>query len=169
MGPLVMGIDPSISATGIARPDGLLVVVGGAAELGDVRLCRIYDAVRDICAETRVALAVIEDLPKHAQAAGITGMVQGVVRLALQQAGVPYARIVPSTLKKYATGDGRADKSDLRMALYKRAALDERNDNLVDAFWLRHMGLDHLGAAPIDLPAVQRASLKVPTWPEVRS
>jgi Holliday junction resolvasome RuvABC endonuclease subunit len=165
--PRVMGIDPSISATGLCLPDGMLQVVGGDAALGDLRLAAIFEAVDLVCEQYEPDLAVIEDLPTHAHGAGITGMVQGVVRLALMRHSVPYAKVVPSTLKKYATGDGRADKSDLRMALYQRAAIDERNDNKVDAWWLRHMGLDRFGCAPIDLPIAQRASLKVPVWPEV--
>ena len=164
--PRVLGIDPSLSGTGLCLPDGHLQVAGGAAALGDLRLGFIYEAVDAACFVGKPELAVIEDLPKHAQAAGLTGMVQGVIRLALMQHGVPYVKVVPSTLKKYATGDGRADKSDLRMALYKRAGLDERNDNLVDAWWLRAMGLDHLDAAPVALPAAQRSCLKVPVWPE---
>jgi Holliday junction resolvasome RuvABC endonuclease subunit len=164
--PRVLGIDPSISQTGICYPDGIFKICRGDAALGDLRLAMIYEDVDFACLSYKPQLAVIEDLPTHAHGAGITGMVQGVVRLALQQHGVPYVKVVPSTLKKYATGNGRADKSDLRMELFKRTAIDERNDNLVDAWWLRHMGLDHLGHAPVDLPAAQRASLKVPTWPE---
>lgn len=164
--PLVLGIDPSLSATGICYPDGTFKVCRGEAQLGDLRLGIIYEDVDYACLAYKPDLAVIEDLPTHANGAGLTGMVQGVVRLALMQHGVPYVKVVPSTLKKYATGNGRADKSDLRMALYQRTGIDERNDNLVDAWWLRHMGLDRLGHAPVDLPIAQRASLKVPTWPE---
>lgn len=164
----VIGIDPSLTATGLAHVDGSLEVFGGKAELGDQRLHVIHDRIRMTCAIDHPELAVIEDLPKHAQGAGLTGMVQGAVRLALLDAGVPYVLVVASTLKKYATGDGRADKSDLRMELYQRAGINERNDNKVDAYWLRHMGLDHLGIAPIKLPAAQRKSLDVVQWPDLR-
>jgi Holliday junction resolvasome RuvABC endonuclease subunit len=92
-------------------------------------------------------------------------MVQGVVRLALLRQGVPYVTVVAATLKKYATGNGGANKSDMRMALYQRAGIDERNDNKVDAWWLRHAGLDHFGEAIVQLPAAQRAALAKVAWP----
>lgn len=161
----VIGLDPSITATGIARADGTLDVVGGKPEDGDRRLQTIRDEIRLILLVDRPHLAVLEDLPKNAQTAGITGMVQGVIRCELIAEGVPYVLVVPSTLKKYATGDGRADKSDLRMALFVRAAINEKNDNKVDAWWLRHLGLDYFGEAPVRLPALQRKSLDVPKWP----
>lgn len=165
--PAVVGIDPSLTATGLALPDGGLTVVGGAADLGDERLVVIHRAVADACTRHRPVLAVIEDLPKHAHGAGLTGMVQGVVRLALRQAGVPYARMVAATLKKYATGDGGAVKPDMRMALYKRTGIDERNEDKVDAWWLRHAGLDWLGRPVVELPKQQRAALTRVTWPHI--
>jgi len=166
MTPAVLGIDPSLAATGIALPDGGLTLAGGAAALGDERLRSIYDVVVSAATLQRAQLAMIEDLPTHAHGAGKTAMVQGVVRLALLQTGVPYALVVPATLKKFATGSGNAGKPDLRMALYKRTGVDERDDNLVDAAWLRFAGLDWLGHPPVDLPKTQRAALAKITWPQ---
>jgi Holliday junction resolvasome RuvABC endonuclease subunit len=161
----VIGIDASITETGLCDVDGRLSIAGGDSKLGDRRLQIIRDAVGELCAIGRPDLAVIEDLPTHAHGAGITGMVQGAVRVALLDHGVPYVRVVAATLKKYATGRGNADKSDMRMALYQRADLDERNDNKVDAWWLRHFGLDQHGQALITLPALQRAALTKVAWP----
>jgi Holliday junction resolvasome RuvABC endonuclease subunit len=163
----VIGIDPSLTATGIARADGTLTVVGGPADLRDHRLALIYNAVHDACMIDDPDLVVLEDLPKHAHSAGITGMVQGVVRLALVQLQVSYATVVASTLKKYATGRGTADKADMRMALYRRAGIDERDDNLVDAWWLRHAGLDQLGEPVLTVPKAQRDVLDVVSWPDL--
>ena len=124
---------------------------------GDQRLVRIHDRVTDLCDGAR--LAVIEDLPAHAMAAGKTGMAQGVVRLALLLARAQIITVTPATLKKYATGSGNATKSDMRMALYQRTGLDLRDDNQVDAWWLRAIGCD-LAAEPIvSLPAGQRSAL----------
>jgi len=160
-----VGLDPSLTATGIARPDGTMHTVGGDAKLGDQRLARIADFVERVLIEDRPLLAVLEDLPAHAQAGGITGMAQGVVRLALQRAGVPYVRVVASSLKKYATGKGNATKADMRMALYQRFGIDVKDDNQVDAWWLRAMGLDRLGRPLVVLPQANRASLAKAEWP----
>jgi Holliday junction resolvasome RuvABC endonuclease subunit len=163
----VIGIDASITETGIADVDGRLTTAGGDSPLGDRRLQVIHDAVTKVCVAGRPDLAVLEDLPTHAHGAGITGMAQGVIRLALLDRGVPYVTVVAATLKKYATGNGGANKSDMRMALYKRAGIDERNDNKVDAWWLRHAGLDHFDEALVALPAAQRAALGKVAWPDV--
>lgn len=167
MTPGVLGIDPSLSATGIAHRFGGLTVAGGDAWAGDQRLAWIHNAVLMACeGEPHPVLAVVEDLPTHAHGAGKTGMAQAAVRLALMTAGVPYALMTAATLKKYATGNGNAAKPDLRMALYKRTGVDIRDDNEVDAAWLRLAGLDWLGHPVVALPKQQRAALDKVAWPE---
>lgn len=89
------------------------------------------------------------------------------MRLALVRERVPFAVIPPATLKKYATGRGSADKDGMRLALRMRAGIDERDNNLVDAWWLRHAGLDRLGEHIVRLPANQRACLDVVDWPAI--
>lgn len=160
----VLGIDPSLTATGIAYPDGTLTTIGGDAKHGDHRLTRIYQAVAT-AAVTGADLAVLEDLPTHAHGAGITGMAQGVIRLALQTSSVPYVTVAAATLKKYATGSGAATKADMRMALFKRATLDVRDDNQCDAWWLRAMGMQHLGQPLLVLPATHLAAMTKVAWP----
>lgn len=150
----VVGIDPSLTATGIAYFDDTITVAGCR---GDDRLVSIRDAVHDICDGAR--LAVVEDLPTHAMGAGKTGMVQGAIRVALLDLAVDYVLVPPSVLKKYATGSGQATKADLRMALFKRTGLDEKDDNKVDAIWLRMLGLDLLGEPVVELPASHRGVL----------
>jgi Holliday junction resolvasome RuvABC endonuclease subunit len=172
--PRVLGLDLSLTATGIATWDGQpLSTLRTVAAEGDKRLRRIMVTVRaeayDHVADEPIELAVIEDLPTHAHSAGITGMVHGAVRVALMERGVPYALVPPATLKKYATGRGNATKPDMRMALYQRTGLDIRDDNQVDAWWLRAAGLDHLGHPLVALPAAQRAALAKVAWPEVTS
>ena len=53
-----------------------------------------------------------------------------------------------------------ATKPDMRMALYQRAGLDERDDNRVDAWWLRQVGLHLLGDPDaLNLPKTHLAAL----------
>ncbi|MGV9779731.1 hypothetical protein [Streptosporangium sp. NPDC003464] len=168
--PRVLGLDLSLTATGIATWDGRpLSTLRTVASDGDQRLRRIMVTVRaeayDYFNIEPIELAVIEDLPKHAQGAGITGMVHGAVRIALMELGVPYALVPPATLKKYATGRGNATKPDMRMALYRRTGLDLRDDNQVDAWWLRAAGLDALGHPLVDVPKAQRDALAKVAWP----
>lgn len=162
--PRVIGLDLSLTATGIAGHDGLLHTVA-TARGGDVRLIYIRSAIHDKVLGG-VDLAVVEDLPTHAKAAGITGMVHGVVRAVLLDVGVPYVLVPPATVKKYATGSGNATKADMRMALYQRTGDDVRDDNQVDAAWLRLMGRDALGVPEVEMPTTHRAVLAKVAWPE---
>ncbi len=165
--PNVVGLDLSITATGVAFGD-VAQTWKLPSRLGDARLLSIATAVGSIAVED-VDLVVIEDLPTHAHGAGITGMVHGAVRVALMKANVPYVLVTPATLKKYATGRGNATKAEMAVALYKRFGLELADDNQVGAFWLRAAGLDALGFAPVVLPEVQRSVLGKVEWPAVES
>ncbi|GAB3115891.1 hypothetical protein GCM10027160_23950 [Streptomyces calidiresistens] len=168
--PRVVGLDLSITATGIARPDGTTHTVLTRTKDGDRRLLTIRHAVMlHVTTDDRpVDLAVIEDLPTHARAAGITGLVHGAIRTALLEAGVPYALVTPATLKALATGKGNADKTAMAIAAYKRAGQEFTDDNACDAWWLRAAGLHHLGHGEFPLPATHLARLDKVTWPPVR-
>jgi len=161
----VVGLDLSLTATGIARWDGMTETIKTRTDDGDHRLTVIRNHIRDLANNPPADLAVIEDLPKHAHGAGITGMVQGAARVALADLGVPYVLVIPSVLKQYATGKGNATKPDMRMRLYQRATLDLRDDNQVDAWWLRAMALDHYGEPVVQVPQSHRAALAKVTWP----
>lgn len=161
----IIGIDPSLAATGIATREQQWTVNTRAK--GDDRLQSIYRSIMAGIHRGNDTLAVVEDLPTGAHGAGKTGMAQGVVRLALLEAKVPYVTVPAATLKKYATGRGNATKPDMRMALYQRADLDLRDDNQVDAWWLRQMGLDAVGHDDaITLPKTHREAMLKVAWPE---
>jgi Holliday junction resolvasome RuvABC endonuclease subunit len=153
----VLGLDPSIAGTGVARTDGSLLTIKTKAEWGDgERLLVLYRHLRLVCAG--VDFAVIEDLPANAMSAGITGRAQGVVRLVLTQWDVPYTAVPPATLKKFATGKGNAKKPDMRAAWLAYSGEDNADDNQVDAAFLRLIGL-HLKGETVNLPAEQLAAV----------
>lgn len=158
----VVGLDLSITATGVARTDGSTFTV--KVTVGDARLVDIREAVRHELACQHVA---IEDLPTHAKGAGITGMVHGVIRAYLLSWSIPYALVPPASLKKYATGRGNAGKPEMAVAAFKRAGVEFGDDNQCDAWWLRAMALDHLGSPICAMPANQRAALSAVRWPTI--
>lgn len=168
-GPRVLALDLSLTATGVAHPAGELATIRTSPQDGDRRLAVIRDNVRAVLAVARPTLVAIEDLPKHAKAAGLTGMVQGVVRVEVLDHGIPYITPTAATLKTYALGKGsgpETGKPDMRMALYKRTGHDEPDDNKVDAAWLRYLALDLLGAPELDLPQTHRRALDKLTLPD---
>lgn len=164
----IMGIDLSITATGVCMPSGATVTVSGRAGLGDRRLPLVRDHIRESLRLQPADLVVIEDLPTHAKAAGITGMVHGAVRTLLMDLCVPYVLVTPATLKAYATGKGNCDKAAMILAAYKRGGREFSDDNQCDAFWLRAAGTDHYGEPLFPLPQAQRDRLAKVAWPVVR-
>lgn len=146
----VIGLDISLVATGIAKSTGFVFTSKG--EKGDARLDRLY---RDVYAVAETArLAVIEDLPMSGHSAALLGNAQGVVKLALYRRGVPYVKVVPSTLKKWVTGSGDASKKDMLNAipggvLSAGVFGNPNDDNQVDAYWLRELGLAKLAGKPV--------------------
>jgi Holliday junction resolvasome RuvABC endonuclease subunit len=65
--------------------------------------------------------------------------IYGNVRLCAFRHHVPFVPVAQTSLKKYATGSGKAEKSDMRMQLYKEFGHDYTEDE-ADAFWLAHIG-----------------------------
>jgi Holliday junction resolvasome RuvABC endonuclease subunit len=154
----VIGIDPSISSTGVAAEGDLLTIKTTPKQGDGERLLVIY---RTLSAElfcNPVDFAVIEDLPANAMSAGITGRSQGIVRLVLTMAEIPYVAIPPATLKKFATGKGNAKKDAMRAAWLEYSGEDNADDNQVDAAWLRVIGL-HLKGEHVNLPTEQLAAV----------
>lgn len=167
----LIGIDPSVTSTGIASSivgadaDCWTVETTPGREKGDQRLVAIHRAVSAIpTADT--ALALIEDLPANAKSAGITGMAQGVVRHALMSRSIAYGLVPSASLKKFASGSGVASKSDMRMALYRRTGVDDSCDDRVDAIWLWYMLAEAIGHPRLALPAVNRACVEKIRWIE---
>jgi Holliday junction resolvasome RuvABC endonuclease subunit len=158
--PCVGGLDLSIAATGVAHWADRRVETWKTVRPGDERLVEIADHLANYFSDhARPDLIVIEDVPVHAHAAGITAMVHGLTRWLLLDEHHPYVLVPPATLKTYATGKGNATKPDMRMELYKRTDLDLKDDNQVDAWWLRALGLDLLGEPLLELPKDHRRAL----------
>ncbi|WP_262058566.1 Holliday junction endonuclease [Streptomyces sp. STR69] len=171
--PAVIGLDLSLTATGIAYADGTTATIKTKQSDGDRRLLHIAEAIQwavgtgagPMGSDVRPSLAVIEDIPQNSFAAKPISMVHGVVRSVLIEAGVPYVLVTAATLKAYATGKGSGDKVPMAMAAYKRAGREFADDNQCDAAWLRWAGLDWLGYAEFELPKAQKDRLAKAKWP----
>jgi Holliday junction resolvasome RuvABC endonuclease subunit len=169
----IYGLDLSLNSTGVCLPDGTTYRIKQAKGAGDRRLTIIRDHIREDLTDHRPHVAVIEDLPMHAYGAGLTAMVQGVVRAELADAGIPYATIAPATLKAYACDNGKADKPEMAAAAYLAAGAEFPDDlnarglggDMCDAFWLRAAGHHFYGQPLFSLPAAQIARLSKAKWP----
>jgi len=168
----VLGLDLSMTATGICLPDGTTRTIKTNQKHGDRRLQYIVNEVGLALADDpwggdACELVVLEEAPPGLKGPAIKAihMVHGAVRLRLVDFDTPFAVVNPTVLKAYATGSTSADKTAMAMAAYKRTGREFGDDNQCDAWWLRAAGLDWLGHPEFSLPAAQRDRLTKATWP----
>lgn len=164
----VVGLDLSLTATGLATDDGpevLATKLRGAERLAWVR-DEVYDRIHGA---DRADLVVLEGYAyARANQAHQIGEMGGVIRLALHEAGIPFVEVAPATLKKYATGHGNAGKGEVLAAAIRRLGYEGHDDNEADALWLRRMGLDAYDPEWAgSVTASRAAALDKVDWPEL--
>lgn len=163
----VLGIDASLSATGLCWDRSATAALRPPTVERDERLLWFYKAFRNLVEQHLPDLVVIESPfvagPSRGDSTVKLGELYGVLRLALR--GRRVAWVSPAAIKKLATGKGNATKPDMRLALFKRTALDVNDDNRVDAWWLWCAGMLHFGLEPIVLPQVHLDGLVKVEWP----
>lgn len=164
----IIGLDLSMSATGVAFPDGSTAVIKPRGE-GDARLLSIERQMDYILREVvHPDLAVVEQFGAfQGSAARTVPMVHAVVRLCLMHAGIPYVLITPQTLKTFATGRHTADKTAMVVAALKRMGREFTDDNECDAAWLRAAGHYAYGEPVVELPKAHTDVLHKAAWPRI--
>jgi len=171
--PAVVGLDLSLTATGIATPNGVLTFGLELKETATqwdrlIRIRQITGVVGWHC--ERADLVVIEG-PAFSRATGGAHERAGLWwRVYNQMAFEQCGRVVvvgPTQVKKYATGKGGASKAAMVAEAIRRLGYAGHDDNEADALWLRAMALDHYGHPLCPMPAVNRAALAKVHWPEL--
>jgi crossover junction endodeoxyribonuclease RuvC len=145
----IMGIDPSMTATGVAvLRNGItytLTATSPSTEDAVTRWRRILAKVwREVEGST---LMIVEDLPvgkfdvsaMFVERAGLLGL----LRYGADARGIPVALVNVGTLKLFATGSGRASKQQMTRDAMSQLHQAPRNDNESDALWLLAMGCAH--------------------------
>lgn len=172
----VVGLDLSLTATGVATADGQ-TVLKAAGTVSTDRANRLTHTLELRRQFTKLVeshdLIVVEDLPLSVRHGGVDGgRVQNLFEMVTYDAagsGHSYAGrvawITPATLKKFATGRGNAGKPQVLAEAIRRLGYLGHDDNEADAMWLRHAGLHHLGETDIALPKGQTAALDKVQWP----
>jgi len=162
----ILALDLSLAATGICTPAGDLTTFKPRFA-GEHRFDEIAAHVRDLVISTKAEMVCMEDvfIGQNASSSKPLCMLHGAVRLQLMRKKIPYAVVSPMSLKKAATGRGNAQKSDMRLAWYKRTGVDVSDDNACDAAWLHAIACEWYGQPRFELPQAQRDCLQKVVWP----
>jgi crossover junction endodeoxyribonuclease RuvC len=172
--PRVIGLDLSLASSGVAGNAG-----GGwvarirtesstePAQLARLRWIRgaVMDYTRHADLVMVEGLAFSSQTGQHLTRAGLWHLVVE----AIDAAGIPWAQVIPGTLKRYATGKGNAGKDQVLAAVVRRfPAVEVTGNDQADALVLAAMGADHLGHPLVPMPAAHRAALQAVAWPDVK-
>lgn len=174
--PRVVGVDLSLTSTGLAAPAGLDTLLsrgrkGDGLDSRGSRLREIRDGVLDWC--TGADLVVIEAPsygPGHGSKHDRSGLWWLVVTRLMSWESTVIAEVPPANRAKYATGKGNAAKDQVLAAVVRRFPMFEIDDNnQADALVLMAMGLDHLGWPLVVMPDLHRSALAAIHWPDLPS
>lgn len=149
----VLGLDLSLTSTGYAidRPTQLHVGRLTNNLTGPERLNWIAHEV--VALAEQADLTAIEGYafarPNQAHQVGELG---GTVRLELWRRNLPYVEVPPSTVKKYATGRGNADKETVLAECIRRLGYMGSSTDEADALWVRAVVLEAAGCPPVEMP-----------------
>ena len=144
----IVGLDLSTKRVGLAAADGELVSISAHAGAEDPYR-RLHELGREIERALRLRppapdLVVVEGYSLAVFGAGILskirlGEIGGIVRTRLFEMGIPFVDVPPSSLKRFATGNGNAKKEQMVARAIELGARRNVNDDEADAFHLRRM------------------------------
>lgn len=168
----VVGIDLSLTSTGLADSDGAVMRVRTEPRKGTRpydddwrRIYAIRESVRDFGANSD--LWVLEG-PSLGSKGGHAHTRSGLWWQVYERADRPIAVVTPGTRMIYATGNGNAGKDACLAAVVKRySGFDVTGNDVADAVTLMAMGARWLGYPVEDsLPKTHLRAMAAADWPK---
>lgn len=140
-GAKVLALDPATVITGYAHSCGLygLTSFDGPTP---TTLKMLYKWLHDFLNDHPADLLAYERWQvggKVARAMLFNYYLRGVAELVAAERDMAVVGYYPSAVKKYATGDGRADKQAMIDSAAQRLGVKTTNDNVADALWILNM------------------------------
>jgi crossover junction endodeoxyribonuclease RuvC len=178
--PVVIGIDPSLTGTGIASSNGWCEVIGykkqrakdpGITQLPHPeRLAAMRALLNQVLTIIGTPDLAVMELPAPSRSGGGAherGWFWWQIYNQIHNRQIPIGLLTPNQRALYATGKGSASKGPVIDAVTRRFPdwATEGNDNACDAVALMAAGRDWLGHPIADLPKTHRAALDKATWP----
>lgn len=141
---MILGIDPGLASTGFAvveRINGRMhpvewgVIRTAAQDPHPERLLAIYRRISDLIAAHDIEGAAIESWFVHPVSKAAMGMAEsrGAIQVAIAHAGISIVEYSPNTIKQAVTGNGRADKQQVRAMVHRLSGIDPGSDHAGDA------------------------------------
>ena len=167
----IVGLDLSLTASGIATLAGERTIISGPTKKRFNRYDLIWTAIKGELQEGD--LVVIEGYAFGAKGQAIFQIAElgGIIRYNLWKEGFPFVEVAPACLKKYVLGKGGGkgtDKKAMLLETYKRTGMEfNQDDNQVDAFWLRQMGQLQYNIDTeiiIPMPVLNREAMSAVEW-----
>jgi crossover junction endodeoxyribonuclease RuvC len=161
----ILGVDPGLNTTGY----GVIEVIGGKTRLREAgtirsrartsieaRVTEIFVGVQEVIQQHQPDLLALEQLFSHYQrprTAILMGHARGVVCLAAGQAGIPVTHFEPTRVKKVMTGNGRAPKHQIQLAVKLQLELRETPEpaDVADALAIALCGYHLAGNSVLNL------------------
>lgn len=181
---LILGIDPGLNITGYGvvalSAKGAVLREAGVIRTkrsGDLedKLLELHRGVEDIFSSFQPTAMAVEELYSHYErprTAIMMGHARGVICLAAMQAGVPVKHYAATHIKKMLTGNGRAPKSQIQMAICREFGLAQAPDppDVADALAIALCHVYQMNNQLVDktggLPSIVRAAK--PTRPAIQ-
>lgn len=131
----ILGIDPGLNITGygviefIDRKVRLIeagIVRGPSRDSLSKRVHEIHTGVADVVKAHQPDVMAVEELYSHydrPRTSILMGHARGVILLTAMQAGIPVSHYAATQVKKILTGNGRAPKEQMQLAIQRELSL----------------------------------------------
>ena len=108
-------------------------------------LALFFELLQSIIDECHIKVIVYENPTfSHYSATAKLSQMIGLIKLLSYYNEIETIGISPTTVKKYATGNGRSKKPEMIKAVNEKHILNITNDNIADAIHILHYALDEL-------------------------
>ena len=145
----VIGIDPSLTATGYAvfidsklRESG--VIKTNVKDTTEKRIEHIRDTIQNKIEHYKLKTSVIEGYSygSSGRAVFTLGELGGVLRNHFHRNNIEFTVIPPTVIKRFVTGKGNCKKDLMLLKVYKKFDIEFEDDNECDAYCICRCFLD---------------------------
>lgn len=164
----IIGVDLSLTSTGLALPKNRLEVVQPKTK-GVTRLFAIRKEINEYIAQHSNPIIMLEGYSfaqRNSQAHSI-GELGGVMKLSWYENDWKVVLVPPTVRAKFATGRGNASKSEVVSAVSARTGMTfdgKGADDKCDAWILQQMGMVATGQSKVKWPKNHLAALESVDW-----